>query len=121
MTEPHRPHKLPPAPYLMQRQFDHHDLTWLDLLHPREEQIGYLRQRYAFHELHLADVISAQQRPKIDGAPVAEFSSASGGATLSLGAYDLRFEATGRVPVLYRAFAPLAGKVVLRLYYGGRS
>lgn len=73
MTEPHRPHKLPPAPYLMQRQFAHHDLTWLDLLHPREEQIGYLRQRYAFHELHLADVISAQQRPKIDDSPALDY------------------------------------------------
>lgn len=68
-----RPHKLPPAPLLMQRQFEHNGLTWLDLLHPGAEQIDYLRERYTFHELHLADVTSAIQRPKLDDSPALDY------------------------------------------------
>ncbi len=38
-------------------------------MHPGMDQIEYLRERFQFHQLHLDDVLSHLQRPKIDDAP----------------------------------------------------
>ncbi|MDQ6694248.1 MAG: magnesium transporter CorA family protein [Chloroflexota bacterium] len=50
------------------RQVTHGDLTWLDIIHPGEAEIEWLRTHYGFHPLHLDDTLSKIQRPKIDDA-----------------------------------------------------
>jgi magnesium transporter len=44
----------------------HGDITWVNLVHPGEEEIEWLRKTYGFHPLHLDDTLSKIQRPKID-------------------------------------------------------
>lgn len=56
----------PVKPRALQREFKYADLTWLDLTHPSNEELIYLKQRFNFHPLHLEDVRSRLQRPKID-------------------------------------------------------
>ncbi|HEU5090531.1 MAG TPA: magnesium transporter CorA family protein [Roseiflexaceae bacterium] len=58
--------QLAPAPKALQRHFEVNDLQWLDLAYPSNEQLSYLQQRFDFHPLHLEDVHSRIQRPKID-------------------------------------------------------
>ncbi len=41
-------------------------LRWVDVIHPGAEQLAQLREQYNFHPLHLEDVLSYLQRPKID-------------------------------------------------------
>jgi magnesium transporter len=48
------------------RTITHADLTWVDITHPGEVEIEWLRRRYSFHPLHLDDTLSKIQRPKID-------------------------------------------------------
>ncbi len=57
---------MPVAPSALQRRIVHGGLTWLDCIHPNREQIEYLHATYRFHPLHLEDVLSRSQRPKID-------------------------------------------------------
>jgi magnesium transporter len=52
-----------------QQTIEHGNLQWLDLVHPTPEQISMLRERHDFHPLHLEDVLSHLQRPKIDDSP----------------------------------------------------
>ena len=49
-----------------QRQVEHADLTWLDMIHPTVAQVTYLRERFNFDPLTLEDVLSKIQRPKLD-------------------------------------------------------
>lgn len=49
-----------------QRLLEHGSLRWLDLVQPGTEHVAMLRERYNFHPLHLEDVLSHLQRPKID-------------------------------------------------------
>lgn len=48
------------------RQITQGALTWVDIVHPTESEIEWLRKRYNFHPLHLDDTLSKIQRPKID-------------------------------------------------------
>ncbi len=59
----------PPAPGATLQTLEHSGLTWLDLTQPTTEQVSLLRERYNFHPLHLEDVLSHLQRPKIDDNP----------------------------------------------------
>jgi len=43
-------------------------LTWIDIVHPGDAEIEWLRRNYSFHPLHLDDTLSKIQRPKIDDA-----------------------------------------------------
>ncbi len=49
------------------------NLRWVDMVHPGAEQLGMLREQYNFHPLHLEDVLSYLQRPKIDDNPEAGY------------------------------------------------
>ena len=48
------------------RQITHGDMTWVDIVHPSEAEIEWLRLNYNFHPLHLDDTLSKIQRSKID-------------------------------------------------------
>jgi magnesium transporter len=48
------------------RQITHGNMTWVDIIHPGEAEIEWLRQNYNFHPLHLDDTLSKTQRSKID-------------------------------------------------------
>jgi magnesium transporter len=68
-TTPERPRVLPPlpvAPRAVQQLIEQAGLTWIDIVHPNDEQLTYLGNRYHFHQLHLADVRKTLQRPKLD-------------------------------------------------------
>ncbi|MEE8582839.1 MAG: CorA family divalent cation transporter, partial [Dehalococcoidales bacterium] len=41
-------------------------LTWINIERPTEKETKYLAEHYPFHPLDLDDVLSRQQRPKID-------------------------------------------------------
>ncbi len=47
------------------RSITHGGITWIDIIHPGEPEIEWLR-RFNFHPLHLDDTLSKIQRPKID-------------------------------------------------------
>jgi magnesium transporter len=59
----------PPVSAATQQTLQHGSLKWLDLMQPSPEQISSLREKYNFHPLHLEDVLSHLQRPKIDDYP----------------------------------------------------
>lgn len=65
-----RPRAAAPMPLqprtLNVRQITYNDITWVDIIHPTEVETEWLRQRYNFHPLHLDDMLSKIQRPKID-------------------------------------------------------
>lgn len=63
----------PPVEGATQQTLVHANLTWFDLVQPGTEQIAMLRERYNFHPLHLEDVLSHLQRPKIDDNPDSEY------------------------------------------------
>jgi magnesium transporter len=66
MAESTIPRLLPAAPAAMQHCIQHGPLTWLDFSYPGAEQVAYLREHYRFHPLHLEDILSRVQRPKLD-------------------------------------------------------
>lgn len=39
---------------------------WINIVHPKEEDILFLKKKYKFHSLDLEDCLSESQRPKID-------------------------------------------------------
>lgn len=49
--------------------FEMGTLRWVDVIHPGAEQLAHLREQHNFHPLHLEDVLSYLQRPKIDDNP----------------------------------------------------
>lgn len=42
------------------------NFTWLNVTKTSQNEIKYLKERYGFHPLHLADCLSPAQRPKLD-------------------------------------------------------
>jgi len=48
------------------RTVTHLGLTWVDITHPGEAEMEWLRRNYPFHPLHIDDTLSKIQRPKID-------------------------------------------------------
>ncbi|NJK79320.1 MAG: magnesium transporter CorA family protein [Chloroflexaceae bacterium] len=60
---------LPPAQGTSEHALEYANLRWLDIVQPGTDQVAVLRERYAFHPLHLEDVLSYLQRPKIDDNP----------------------------------------------------
>lgn len=48
------------------RAITHAGITWVDIVHPGEAEVEWLRRNYNFHPLHLDDTLSKIQRPKID-------------------------------------------------------
>lgn len=65
-----RPRGAAPAPAsprgLNVRSITYNGLTWVDIIHPGEAEVEWLRRNYGFHPLHLDDTLSKIQRPKID-------------------------------------------------------
>lgn len=55
-----------------QQEMVYQNLKWLDLVRPGESQLANLQKQYHFHSLHLEDVLSRLQRPKIDDNPEGE-------------------------------------------------
>src|SRR4051794_31883748 len=58
----------PPAPDLEPRveEIDASGLRWLDIETPRPVERAWLEEHFEFHPLDLEDVLSRNQRPKID-------------------------------------------------------
>jgi len=60
----------PPAPVrqavLNIRTVQEKGLTWIDIQRPGRAEIDWLRSHYRFHPLHLEDITSKIQRPKLD-------------------------------------------------------
>src|SRR5690348_4994869 len=48
------------------RTIQEQGLTWIDIQRPGRAEIDWLRSHYHFHPLHLEDVVSKIQRPKLD-------------------------------------------------------
>ena len=48
------------------QQITHNGLTWVNIVGPGGAEAEWLRQVYGFHPLHLEDVVSKIQRPKVD-------------------------------------------------------
>src|SRR4051812_1797187 len=63
-TRPTRAVAVPRA--LNVRSVSQGPLTWIDIIHPGDAEIEWLRRHYNFHPLHLDDTMSKIQRPKID-------------------------------------------------------
>jgi magnesium transporter len=60
------PTDLPPAPESTRKMFSYAGLNWIDVSYPTQDQVVALGDYYDFHPLHVEDVMSRQQRPKID-------------------------------------------------------
>ncbi len=60
---------LPPVRSATEQKIEYNGLKWLDMVKPGTEQVAFLRNQYNFHPLHLEDVLSRLQRPKIDDNP----------------------------------------------------
>jgi magnesium transporter len=63
---PARPPGLSGAPAAMRRHFVQDGLTWVDIVYPTRDEVFALGEHYSFHPLHVEDVLSRIQRPKID-------------------------------------------------------
>ena len=49
------------------KTIQHNTLKWIDIVHPTSQDILHLQERYPFiHPLHLEDVSSQLERPKVD-------------------------------------------------------
>lgn len=62
---PH-PGSLPPVPEATQKCYTCNGLTWVDVMYPTRDMVVALAEHYSFHPLHIEDVLSRIQRPKID-------------------------------------------------------
>jgi magnesium transporter len=63
-----RPHRATAPRALNVRSVAHGSVRWIDITHPGDPEIEWLRRTFNFHPLHLDDTISKIQRPKIDDA-----------------------------------------------------
>ncbi len=63
----------PPPAETQEQRIEYADQLWLNIVYPGIEQLTTLRERYDFHPLHLEDVLSHLQRPKIDDNPEDEY------------------------------------------------
>jgi magnesium transporter len=59
----------PPVQEASKQRLEYGSLQWLDLIRPDTEQVAQLREDHNFHPLHLEDVLSHLQRPKLDDNP----------------------------------------------------
>lgn len=58
--------KLTGAPAAMRKHFVQGDFTWIDVMYPTRDEVFALGEHHQFHPLHIEDVLSRNQRPKID-------------------------------------------------------
>jgi magnesium transporter len=49
------------------------DTTWVDVIYPAREEVRALAAHYGFHPLHVEDVLSRLQRPKLDESAEQEY------------------------------------------------
>ncbi|HUS17416.1 MAG TPA: magnesium/cobalt transporter CorA [Chloroflexia bacterium] len=56
----------PKAAVLNIRTVQANNITWVDIQRPGRAEMEWLKRHYNFHPLHLEDVISKIQRPKLD-------------------------------------------------------
>lgn len=61
-----RPSSLPPVPEATQKCYTCNGLAWVDVMYPTRDMVVALGEHYRFHPLHIEDVLSRIQRPKID-------------------------------------------------------
>ncbi|NTU79116.1 MAG: magnesium transporter CorA family protein [Chloroflexales bacterium] len=61
-----RPAGLTGAPAAMRKCFVQGGLTWVDVMYPTRDEVFALGEHHQFHPLHIEDVLSRIQRPKID-------------------------------------------------------
>lgn len=61
-----RPSGLTGAPAAMRKVFVQGTLTWVDVMYPTRDEVFALGEHYQFHPLHIEDVLSRIQRPKLD-------------------------------------------------------
>lgn len=54
------------APAAMRKHFVQGGLTWVDVMYPTRDEVVALGEHYSFHPLHVEDVLSRIQRPKLD-------------------------------------------------------
>ena len=61
-----RPVFPPPLPHASLEELHHGQLSWIDIRHPTEHQMEYVRTTFPVHPLDLEDCLSSVQRPKLD-------------------------------------------------------
>jgi magnesium transporter len=54
------------VPEALHQRFEHNGLVWLNFRYPVREQIEALQTTYPIHPLHMDDILSRSQRPKLD-------------------------------------------------------
>ena len=54
------------APAAIRKHFTQSGLTWVDVIYPTRDEVHSLGEHYGFHPLHVEDVLSRIQRPKLD-------------------------------------------------------
>ncbi|GAB4435491.1 MAG: magnesium/cobalt transporter CorA [Chloroflexi bacterium OHK40] len=54
------------APAAIRKHFTLGGLTWVDVIYPTRDEVHALGAHYGFHPLHMEDVLSRLQRPKLD-------------------------------------------------------
>ena len=50
----------------MIKTIEHNKIKWFYIHKPDAQDIKFLRENFSFHELDMEDLVSHQQRPKID-------------------------------------------------------
>lgn len=66
-TRPKGSAPMPVGPRALNIQtITHNGITWVNIVHPTELETDWLSKTYGFHPLHLDDMTSKIQRPKID-------------------------------------------------------
>lgn len=61
-----RPVFKPPPPQASLQELTHGTLRWIDIRHPTEQQMEFVRTAFPVHPLDLEDCLSTVQRPKLD-------------------------------------------------------
>lgn len=109
-------------------------ITWVDLERPGQAEIEWLRATYGFHPLHLEDIVSKIQRPKIDDADDYTFivmhfpvysklvrQTTASEVDIFVGANFVITAHSGNLKPLVRLFRQCAEDPELRARYMGRS
>lgn len=58
--------RVPTTPAAIRKHFVYNGLTWVDVIYPTRDEVHALGEHYSFHPLHIEDVLSRIQRPKLD-------------------------------------------------------
>ncbi len=61
-----RPPSFPPEEFLRVETIEHNGLRWINVVRPGNVEMSWLEENFKFNPLHLEDVTSHLQRPKID-------------------------------------------------------